>query len=95
MDAEQVKDGGQQRWIVAGEVGQTVEGGGFDDGAGVFKVGGEDCGGAAAFSHGEREAAEGEGKIPAEFFELGLGEQAEEGLFGIGEDAGQCRGRLV
>jgi hypothetical protein len=42
-----------------------------------------------AVGDGERQAAQGKGEIPAELFELGFGQETEEGIFGIGEDAGE------
>jgi hypothetical protein len=65
VDAEQVDDGGELAGVVAGEVGEALKGGGFNNGAGVVQIGLESGGGPAAIWWGERQAAEGEGEIPA------------------------------
>jgi len=52
LDTEQVEGGGELGWVVAGEVGKALEGGGFDDGAGVIEVGVEDGGGTMAVGGG-------------------------------------------
>jgi len=95
VDAEQVEDSGELSGVLAGEVGEPLEGSGFYDGAGVFEVGVEGSGSAAAVGYGEWQAAEGESEIPAEFFELGFEEEAEEGVFGVGEYASDGWGRLT
>jgi hypothetical protein len=93
VDAKQVENGWEHRAVMAGEVGEALESGGFDDGAGVFKKGVIGSSGAMTLGHCELEAATGEGKVPAEFLELGFGKEAEESFFGIGEDAGEgCGG---
>jgi hypothetical protein len=82
VNAEQIEDRWQQRPVLEGEIGEALEGHGFDDRAAlVFKPGLENSGGAGAFRVGQCEARNDESEMPAELVFLGVGQQSEQGVF--------------
>ncbi len=91
MNPQQVQHRRKRFRIVAGEIGETLQGGRFHNGRAVLEECVEGGGGAACLRHREFQPGDDEGEIPAQLDEAGIGEQAQQGFRVLIQNAGQRR----
>ncbi len=80
LDTKQIESFWKRRRIVSGQIGETLQSGGFHNGRTVIEKGPKGGSGAAGFWQGQGKAREQERQVPAQLLEPGVGQETQKRL---------------